>query len=255
MTELKVLPALPEIAETAKRVPSRLWFIWLGGEMPAHAAKSLDMWRTAVTEHSGTPFSIMRVDDRAVQSFSLGPQIVSLGAELGLSHRAVADLMRVAIVYQYGGVYLDLDTIPLRLHWIDTFSPDAWIGGNRFEGSRTLTNAHFGMPAGHPFLKRVWELADAALARGNRNDHYVAGPRTWRKALNDFPDMSVPQAFPAITRGPLTRTFARAEDQDIDWLRWKWPNEALLHVIYSRAAVPLPNAEPTTDHREREERA
>lgn len=153
-----------------------------------------------------------------------------------LSLRGQADLVRIEAIRQYGGVYMDMDTIPLRTDLLDR--QDSWIGAKPVpEGALTLINAHFGLEAGHPMLDALAERAREQLAKGVTNDHFIAGPRTWRTVWDAQPADSRPTLvphFPTLTSGPLTRLLPQGESLDLDSLRKQYPEATALHVIYSR---------------------
>lgn len=216
------LPDLPQRGA----FPPHLHMIWFG-KTPAWVKDSVSRWDDEARSTGQEVY--LWTEENA----PLYEQIRERGP--GLSVRATADFVRLALVYLYGGVYLDVDTIPLRPE--NLVRPFDWIGTKPEGEGRTLINAHFGMAAGSPFLASVWNLAWQAYDRGLRNDHFIAGPRTWRqaydRALNSVRPTLVPR-YPTVTKGPLTRELVDGSYLDQVRLCEAYGEADLVHVVYSR---------------------
>lgn len=203
-----------------------LHMIWLGESMPAWVRASVDRWSAVLP-------SGMRLHLWTDQDAPLLDQIRAQWPHLSL--RAQADLVRIVAVHTHGGVYVDVDTVPLRPYRL--MRDDSWIGAKPEGEGRTLINAHFGMQAEHPMLARLLERAREAIERGATNDHFIAGPRTWRKVYEELPESERPvllPRFPTLTSGPLTRLLPACENIDQTALAEEYPDATLLHVIYNR---------------------
>ena len=98
---------------------------------------------------------------------ALGPDCPDLAGLIGMDINLgyVSDILRLMVVYLYGGVYLDTDCEALRPLDGLTANCDAFIGatcdGNRFPGVQ-VENAVLGGRPRHPF----WGLALRELPRG-----------------------------------------------------------------------------------------
>ncbi len=67
-----------------------------------------------------------------------------------------ADLLRLEILYHSGGLYVDMDTEPLRPigDLLEGKSAVAAYSPNRWKGKRIVTNAIMAAEPGHPWIKR-----------------------------------------------------------------------------------------------------
>lgn len=67
-----------------------------------------------------------------------------------------ADLLRLEILYHYGGLYVDMDTEPLRPlgDLLDGKSAVAAFSPNRWKGERVISNAIMAAEPGHPWIVR-----------------------------------------------------------------------------------------------------
>lgn len=97
---------------------------------------------------------------------------------------AKADVFRLAVLYKYGGVYLDIDS--LILNKIDDFLEDDDSALISLEGNLNfyIQYALF-YKAGHPFLKKALEMVvDNIKTNRFHNDvHKMTGPATYTAAI------------------------------------------------------------------------
>lgn len=82
--------------------------------------------------------------------------------------RFQADLLRLELLYRFGGVYVDTDVQPLRpfdelLDGTECFV--AWSPNRGPRGERVLTQAVMGATAGHPFIKACIDGIPEAVRR------------------------------------------------------------------------------------------
>lgn len=218
-------------------IPRTVHQIWVGSEPPPWVRRCWQTWDEFMVEHH-PDWTVVRWTNSIVEKSPLSI-CGKIAEHFGLGPRGLADLIRLAAVFRYGGLYFDTDTIPLRPLSEFVGSRRPWIGTDeREEGTRALINASFGFPPAHPFLSEVWVLAGEALQRGVTNEHWVAGPRTWRKAMNTgrFSDVEIDYRFRTEPRNPsMQRTIGTAAAFDLDKLRESYPNELTLHIIFTAA--------------------
>jgi mannosyltransferase OCH1-like enzyme len=93
--------------------------------------------------------------------------------------RFQADLLRLELLYLYGGVYADTDVEPLRsfdpLRSLGAFV--AWSPNRGPNGQRLLTQAVLGFTSRHPFLKACIDgIPDAVREHGDRPLAQMVGP-------------------------------------------------------------------------------
>lgn len=108
------------------------------------------------------------------------------------AHRFRADLFRLEILYQYGGIYLDMDCVVRR-----SLEPVVARGGV-FAGfnpkAQTVMNGVIGAPRGHPFIKAC---IDVAVDQAERNRgaplHMSVGPAltTRIERSRAWPDVAI----------------------------------------------------------------
>jgi mannosyltransferase OCH1-like enzyme len=102
----------------------------------------------------------------------------------GLSGQLRSDIVRLELLYEYGGVWVDTDFECLRaidplLEGVDCFA--AWVT------DEWLNNAIMGAEPGHPFIGRLIDgLPESLAAYAGEAPRVVSGPqyltRTWREA-------------------------------------------------------------------------
>lgn len=142
--------------------------------------------------------------------------------------RFQADLLRLELLDQMGGIYLDTDTEPLKpfdplLHSdvIVAYSPH-----RDRHGQRILTQAVLGSASGHPWIKACIQALPGAVQRyGKRHLAQMIGPhhitRVWKAGNYDFPvlepEVFYPQSIPERDQG-LTADLTQA------YCAHKWNN-------------------------------
>lgn len=227
---------LPLSRPAVNEIPRILHQIWIGSPPPAWVRRTWATWDVFMEEHHGD-WTIQRWTDNSLDSVgSAHPLVRTLRAagRVGMTPRGTADLLRVQAVSLFGGLYFDSDTVPLQP--LDRFVGDrgGWIGtAPRTEGTRTIANASFGFPAGHPFLGRVWEYAEDALARGVHSDSHIAGPHAWRKVLSSTSaSLTVDYTFANEWDRDLQRTMGAGKRFDLDALRLRFPEVPVLHIVF-----------------------
>jgi hypothetical protein len=107
---------------------------------------------------------------------------------------AISDLVRYAAIYLYGGVYMDVDTIPVRPidDLVEAFSPFgvcekvvSMPGILRATQCLDMGAAFIAAPAGHESLRRAYQRASRNVKskEGTKMDQLVrSGPKLWTVA-------------------------------------------------------------------------
>lgn len=106
--------------------------------------------------------------------------------------RFEADLLRLELLYRFGGVYVDTDVQPLKpigslLHDVEAFA--AW-SPNLAGGKPVLTNAVMGAQPGHPFIRACLDnIPNAVEQHASKPLAQMIGPylidRTFRQYTAD----------------------------------------------------------------------
>jgi hypothetical protein len=157
-------------------IPSLAHFVWLGSRLPwVHALSPLTaaarggfdrviLWHTddpgddpsfAVLQRGGT-VELRRLDPLALAEATGGPQLAELYHHV-TRPAARADILRVALLHEHGGVYLDMDTV--------TVGPLAplGLGGGAYVGAERIV-----FPPRVTASRRPDVLAGALLRHGAR---------------------------------------------------------------------------------------
>lgn len=102
--------------------------------------------------------------------------------------RVSVDLLRMWAISTYGGIWMDLDILPL-IPLSSMVGRSGWVCAHAGERGSTLVTqqALFGLPAGNPVTRWLSQHAVEQLQSGVRNAHFIAGPRAFRLAENAFP--------------------------------------------------------------------
>jgi len=90
-------------------IPPILHFIWLGSSLPNKAAVAIESWKA---HHPGWEIRIWT--DEEVASFLWTDSHAKLVFEQAESWAEKADVLRLDILYQFGGIYSDVDVLCLR---------------------------------------------------------------------------------------------------------------------------------------------
>lgn len=194
------------------RVPLKVHQIWFGGEIPPWRQYLFDLNRT-VAERNGFTYRLWQNADRTAEffrsTFAYQNAALRIGEETGQSRWAqVADLARMEIIYEEGGVYIDSlfetgDDFYKRIARLFYREKFVFIGCNedpcKLECAgaqdangvpqKYLTNSFFAAIQHSPVLERL--LADAELEKIDMASQYVnrtTGPYYLRKGIVDSED-------------------------------------------------------------------
>lgn len=171
-------------------------------------------------------------DDQAIAEVPMLQNIIKLHTRYELDDvRVVKDIMRMWLLRTYGGIWMDNDIHPLRPLGEFVNRP-GWVCVHFGEGAEpnVCQQALFAAPADAPFLGYIIEHSLKQLRAGVKNPHFIAGPRAFRAAMNEFPgslehwermQMKVPQSL---------RNQARAGEIDVPALREQYPEALFIHI-------------------------
>lgn len=153
-------------------IPRVFHFIWLNGEEPPESAKqNMAQWREL---HPGWDLRLWT--NQTIHQTNNGLSIYNrdLLTETTRSLRQRSDIVRYEVVYQLGGVYVDMDFEPLKnieslLHGIEAFVVH--------ENEIYVCNGIFGMIPGHKLgEKLVLELESSKETYANETVNQQTGP-------------------------------------------------------------------------------
>lgn len=208
-------------------IPHVLHQVWIGGPPPGWVRRFWDSWDTAL---ESTDWTVERHTDD-----NLAPDLAQLCAnaqQRGLTLRGTADLLRLRILQQRGGVYADSDTMPL-VHGTDLTErlggEGTWYGTWTWKAPSVIENGLIGSPPGAPETAAVLAYAAEAMRRGLTRDHDVAGPAATARALAHLAVEQRPNM--EMVGGPYAAAVRRGELPDAARARAEHPHAAVLHVL------------------------
>jgi mannosyltransferase OCH1-like enzyme len=157
--------------------PLRVNQIWFGANMPSWRQQMFDA-NKEICEEYGFKYSLWKDQDRTKENFEITfdyqNTAIQAGNEIGQNRLAqVADLARLEIIYNVGGIYIDslIEITPAFLKAVvdaikegktfigcneDPCNPPTDCVGNA--GRKYLSNSFFAATKGHPILKNLLTL-------------------------------------------------------------------------------------------------
>ena len=165
--------------DAASPIPRRIVQFWDDPEPPADIGRFMGEWR------SGSPgWSHTRLGDREARAFLRTHHgTAAVAAYDRLQEPAQkADLLRLAVLSEEGGVYLDADDRPRA-------PAEALLDGGAGlilyqEDFGTIGNNMLAAVPGHPVMRRAFETALEAMLRGDRDVVWLStGPGLITRAL------------------------------------------------------------------------
>ena len=150
-------------------IPQVFHFIWLGAPMkPAHQ-RNIDLWGKL---HPKWEIRLWTMDSLAKSGLTMYNK--DQWAKFSRGARQAADILRYEIIYQYGGIYVDVDFEPLRslepiLHGVQAFVAH--------ESEPFVCNGIFGAVPGHELSERlVMGLESSMITFQNGTVNQQTGP-------------------------------------------------------------------------------
>lgn len=131
----------------------------------------------------------------------------SFGGELA----GRADILRLLILYKYGGIYIDADTVvmkPQKFHnFLEKAGTGVFFAWENLSASRTrkfrlgnvrrlVANGIMGAEKEHPFIRALLQgMIDVPMSRGKKEAWKTVGPlyvtRVYMERKDEFPDVHV----------------------------------------------------------------
>jgi inositol phosphorylceramide mannosyltransferase catalytic subunit len=178
-------------------IPRILHQVWLGpNPLPAEFAAYRETWR----EHNPDWTLELWTEDHLPDALRRGEVYDRLRVP---AERA--DILRLEVLWRFGGVYVDTDFECLRsleqlLDGVDFFT--AYLKPGR------VNNAIIGATAGHPILDRA--LDELSPAETYKYDKEAAGPLFLDRLVKDYPEITIfaPEIFYPATPGERERAVA-----------------------------------------------
>lgn len=225
------IPLLTQDKNAPTRIPKIVHQIWLGGEVP----EEFVLWMSTWMNMEGWEYKLWRDSD--VEKFSLHNKELYENAK---DYGEKADILRYEILFQEGGLYVDVDFENVRPDLFDQLNKsfDFYAGLEPMEhrqpvNSPIVGNAIIASIPGHPILEKV--IVDM-------NSHYnqnetkwavvVTGPVHFTKKINDYiqlPDEKyINIILPPTFFFPLTHSEVRKNVRN-NFLKFIKPETAGIH--------------------------
>jgi mannosyltransferase OCH1-like enzyme len=157
--------------EDSVTIPKIIHVIWLGSEIPEKYAQWQDTWKNL----TGWEYHLWT--DKDVENLNLINRKL-YNASLGYGEKS--DILRLELLYQFGGLYVDTDFACLNPAYFEQFHRglDFYIGTEPLEYRPFgVGNAIIGSKAGHPFLlKLIQQLPENYQAKKGYCAFETTGP-------------------------------------------------------------------------------
>jgi mannosyltransferase OCH1-like enzyme len=166
-----------------QRIPKIMHHIWIGDPMPFHLQANCLRW---LELHPGWDFKLWteaEIDEIGLQNRALYDQ-----AEKIVPADAVgqfrADIVRYEVLALFGGVYTDVDTVPLK-----NIEP-ALVGHDEFAAHEDRTwvgNTYLGAIPGHPIMQTLIAGLPSNVHRNRgKRPNKLSGPQYLTPVWNRF---------------------------------------------------------------------
>ena len=191
------------------KIPKRLHFIWLGKPMPRHLADNVHQWRELHPEWQAYVWGEDNIPMlRNSELYRNARKLVPPDAV----YQFQADIIRLELLYDFGGFYADVDTRPLKP--ID----EALTGHDAFaaaEDRSWVGNTYLGSTPGHPmFAELITHLTGNVRRHRGKRPNHLSGPRyltpIWRRhgAYVAPSHQFYPYSYTDVKAGTVPTTFA-----------------------------------------------
>ena len=165
-------------------IPKRIFYVWGAGEKKRRDVNLCMLsWKREMPD-----FEIIEINENSVEYFNFQEELKKNAYFRAVYERKMyacaADYIRLKVLYEYGGIYLDTDVFALKS--LDKFlNEPAFVGiqGNTQDTDYDWVEpAILGAKAGNPFIKEVLDfyeneimkLSDAMRAFNERQDELVS---------------------------------------------------------------------------------
>jgi inositol phosphorylceramide mannosyltransferase catalytic subunit len=167
------------------QIPKILHFIWLGSSLPERVLYCIQTWKIKHSE-----YEIKIWDESCLQLINWYDHKIEAAFHNAHSFAEKADYLRIQILYQYGGIYVDTDFLclksidSLRQNNVEFFAgfemPNSWAKSKLY-----ICNALMGSTAYSEILKRYFSLFQTIEEAPHLDPNHRSGPGIISKILED----------------------------------------------------------------------
>lgn len=162
------VPVYPDIVrqpETEYCIPKRLHFMWFYSEIPEkyighilgfvnnNPDYEINLWTDHISDFLLEKLDGVIIRDVDYNRYPITRKIVDMQHNVG----AKADIIRIEILYQEGGTYVDCDGVSVKPFW--NLLTHSFVVNNA-EPWHTVLNGIYGFPKGSKFLLYMMEVAN-----------------------------------------------------------------------------------------------
>lgn len=166
----------------AGTIPAIIHQTFLSTELPDRTYEAAQSW---IAHNPGCEYRFYDDDDQiALLSERFGADVLAAYHKMPRgAHRA--DLWRYCALYEFGGIYADIDTVCQSPLASVLRSDDAFVVPNTGTVPHAVFNAFICSSAGHPILEKAIEYATETILNARSFEGYMmAGPGALGIALN-----------------------------------------------------------------------
>lgn len=203
-----------------QHIPKIIHHIWIGGDVPLHLAQNCIAWADLHPDWDFKLWTETEIDEIGLQNRALYDQAEKIVPRDALEQFR-ADIVRYEVLALFGGMYVDVDTRPLR-----NIEP-ALAGHHEFAAREDRTwigNTYVGAVPGHPIMRDIIAGMPANVHRfRGKRPNKLSGPQYITPIWNRHHGHVAPQRqwFPYsyidVKRQTVPETFAEDVYAVHDW--------------------------------------
>ena len=226
---MTILAPMPVTTEIQHNIPKVIHHIWVGGDPPDWVQRSWAGWRWFL---DGTDWDLRIWTDEEVVANPIFKRTLYEGRKRGVHPRGISNMLRVQIVALFGGLYVDVDCIPLGNLDELAGAQRSWVAcAPKSRRQLQMENSAFGFSQGHLFLLDVLDVAEDSLNRGVMADFFLGGSRSFRWVWDRGRyDMDVRWDYTAAGNVDLRRALADLPSADLPNLLERYGPFPIAHV-------------------------
>lgn len=128
-------------------IPKIIHYCWFGNkEKPDNIKRNIDKWKNVLNDY--------KVIERNEQNFDINSNSFIKQAYEAKKYAFVSDYVRLKVLYEFGGIYLDTDVIVLKT-FNDFLNLNAFCS---FESKKSVCTAVIGAEKGSTFIEKTLSL-------------------------------------------------------------------------------------------------
>ena len=207
-------------------IPKVIHFCWFGGkEKPESVKKNIDNWKKVLDDYE--------IIERNEDNFDINSNNFVKQAYEAKKFAFVSDYVRLKVLYEYGGIYLDTDVIVVK-NFDEFLNLNAFCS---FESSQSICTAVIGAEKGSAFIEKTL-LLYANKTFVNNENKYDLTPNSeliFKHFFKEKVDRCTTIELPEITFFPVDY-FCAKDYKTYEYLKSK--NTVCIHDLYASWYTP-----------------